>query len=220
MTQHTNKPNDTSETVAAVKETAKDAADEVQQKAGEITRQAKSQAVEISEEAKVQAKSMLEDRKEMAARELGSVAEALRETSASLREQDQRMFAQYSNRVADSVERASSYLESHNLEDLIHDSEDFARRQPELFIGGAFTLGLLAARFLKASSPSRSSRDNYAYGGSTQWSDRDTYGSGYYNTGSTATGYQGTTYRDTPYRDADDLYRANPGSTTGRSQES
>lgn len=213
MTQQTNKPNDTSETVAAVKETAKDAADEVQQKAGELTRQARSQAVEITEEAKGQAKTMFEDRKDMAARELGSVAEALRTTSSSLREQDQRMFAQYSNRVADSVERASSYLENHNFEDLIHDSEDFARRQPELFIGGAFTLGLLAARFLKASSPTRSSRDYDSYGGSSaQWRDRDLYDTGY------TTGSGG--YQSTVRRDADDLYRANPGSTAGTTRES
>lgn len=216
MTQHTNKPNDASETVDAVKQTAKEATNEVQQKASEVTREAKSQAIEITEEAKDQAKSMLEDRKEMAARELGGVAEALRTTGSSLREQDQRMFANYSNRAADSIERAANYLENTNFEDLVHDSEDFARRQPELFIGGAFTLGLLAARFLKASSPSRSSRDlNYA-GSSAQWRDRETYGSSYYNTGSTPTsGYQSNVRRD-----ADDLYRANPGSTYGTSRES
>ena len=36
--------------------------------------------------------------------------------------------------------------------------EHFARRQPVLFVGGAFTLGLLAARFLKSSGQRSSSR--------------------------------------------------------------
>jgi predicted AlkP superfamily pyrophosphatase or phosphodiesterase len=64
------------------------------------------------------------------------------------------MFARYSNQVADRVERASTYLEEHDLDELMVEAEDFARRQPELFIGGAFTLGLLAARFLKSSASS------------------------------------------------------------------
>jgi glucan phosphorylase len=177
--------------MAAVKDTAKDAAEDVQQKAGKLTDEVKSQAVEITEEAKVQAKSVIEDRKEIAARELGGVAEAFRQTGSSLREQDQAMFAQYSNRVADQVERVSSYLEDHNLDDMIHDSEDFARRQPELFIGGAFTLGLLAARFLKSSASSSRSMSQstggtggmYYQGNRDRLNDyedrEDAYGSGY-----------------------------------------
>jgi glucan phosphorylase len=189
MTQHTDTSKDT---MAGVKDTAKDAAEDVQQKAGKLTDEVKSQAIEITEEAKVQAKSVIEDRKEMAARELGSVAEAFRQTSSSLREQDQAMFAQYSNRVADQVERVSSYLEDHNLDDMIHDSEDFARRQPELFIGGAFTLGLLAARFLKSSaSSSRSmSQSTTATGGT----------GGMY--------YQGNRARLNDYEDREDAYRS------------
>jgi hypothetical protein len=35
---------------------------------------------------------------------------------------------------------------------MVRNVEDFARRQPALFIGGAFMLGLLGARFLKSSA--------------------------------------------------------------------
>ena len=35
----------------------------------------------------------------------------------------------------------------------MHDAQRLARRQPALFVGGAFALGLLGARFLKSSSP-------------------------------------------------------------------
>jgi hypothetical protein len=34
---------------------------------------------------------------------------------------------------------------------LIDDVEDFARREPAVFIGGAIAIGLVAARFLKSS---------------------------------------------------------------------
>ncbi|MDX1415807.1 MAG: hypothetical protein R3293_16540 [Candidatus Promineifilaceae bacterium] len=128
-------------------------ANQAQQKAAEVANEAQQQAAVLAEQAKVEAKSSLETQKEIAARELHGVASALRQTGSTLSEQDQTMFAQYSNRFADQVEQASSYLEEHDLEDLVQEAEDFARRQPELFIGGAFTLGLLAARFLKSSAP-------------------------------------------------------------------
>lgn len=53
--------------------------------------------------------------------------------------------------AAREVERAASYLRERDAEDLLRDAEVMARRQPAVFIGAAFTLGLLASRFLKSS---------------------------------------------------------------------
>ena len=134
------------------KSAIKEKADQVQQKTSELANEAQQQATHLSQQAKNEAKSSLQSQKETAAKELHGVANALRQTSSTLRQQDQTMFAQYSNRAADSVERVSNYLAEHDVEDFVNEAEDFARRQPELFIGGAFTLGLLAARFLKSSA--------------------------------------------------------------------
>lgn len=126
----------------------------VREKAEEIADDAKSKMNQASH----QAKSTVSDQKEQAASQLHGVAQALRQTSDELREQDQGMFASFSNQAADQADRLSGYLQERDMGDLVRDAEDFARRQPELFIGGAFTLGLLAARFLKSSSP-----DSHAY---------------------------------------------------------
>jgi hypothetical protein len=56
------------------------------------------------------------------------------------------------DRAAGGVSEISSYLRDRNVDDMLADAEDFARRQPELFLGGAFALGMLAARFFKSSS--------------------------------------------------------------------
>jgi hypothetical protein len=133
---------------------AKEKAEQVQEKTSEMANKAQQQASAFADQAKTEAKSSLQAQKDVAAQELHGVAEALRKTGSNLREQDQTMFADYSNRLADGVERASNYLENHSLDDFVYEVEDFARRKPELFIGGAFTLGLLAARFLKSSAPS------------------------------------------------------------------
>jgi hypothetical protein len=58
----------------------------------------------------------------------------------------------------------SGYLEARDIQDLVGEAESLARRSPALFLGGAFTLGVLAARFLKSSSPD-GSRGQMGYAG-------------------------------------------------------
>jgi ElaB/YqjD/DUF883 family membrane-anchored ribosome-binding protein len=129
--------------------TAKEKTAPVKEKAKEVADDTRS----VMDQASDQAKSRIADQKEEASSQLHGLAEALRHTGDQLREQDQRAFASYSNQAADQIDQVSDYLERRSLNDLLHDAEDFARRQPELFIGGAFTLGLLAARFMKSSAP-------------------------------------------------------------------
>lgn len=90
---------------------------------------------------------------------LNEVADTIRKIGEDLRQNDGqtnvgKITANYGNSLADAVEDFSSYLEDAKIRNLTHDVEDFASRQPLLFIGGAFALGLLAARFLKSSNPS------------------------------------------------------------------
>lgn len=143
------------------KEKVKQAASDVQAKAASMAGEAKQQ---VSEEAR----STLSNQKAEAVHELHGVAEALRMTGSQLREQDQTMVAQYSNKIADQVDRVSGYLEARSLDEVIHEAKAFARRQPEIFLGGAFTIGLLATRFLKSSSPTHyEGQMGYSGGGRT-----------------------------------------------------
>jgi hypothetical protein len=140
---------------------AKQAAAEAQEKAAAVAGEAKEQVQDVARRAGSEARGSLADQKSYAAGELHGVAQALRETGSQLRRHDQDMFAEYTTRMADQVDRASTYLEEQSLDDLLADTESFARRQPELFLGGAFTLGLLAARFLKSSAPEQRSDARY-----------------------------------------------------------
>jgi hypothetical protein len=45
-----------------------------------------------------------------------------------------------------------------DVNEMLRDVQQFARRQPALFIGGSFAAGLLAARFLRSSH----GQDEYA----------------------------------------------------------
>jgi hypothetical protein len=53
------------------------------------------------------------------------------------------------------LERFSGYLSEREVGDLVYEAEDYARRHSAYFVGGAFLLGLLGARFLKSSTPRR-----------------------------------------------------------------
>jgi len=130
----------------------KDTVELGQDRVGEVKEQIQEKASHLVEKAQEQAQSQIMMQRDKAVSTLSSVASALRQTGQTLREQEQAPFAEFANKAAEQVEHFSSYLQNHEPRQLMMDVERFARRQPALFIGGAFVLGLLGARFLKSSS--------------------------------------------------------------------
>ncbi len=106
----------------------------------------------------------VESQLERAADMLDHVADAVRKTGDQL-QAEQPQVGGAAHAAADQVERASSFLRQSDMQSIVGEVEDFARRQPVLFVGGALALGALAARFLKASPARRPDR----------WSDGDRY---------------------------------------------
>jgi gas vesicle protein len=127
-----------------------------------VASQVKDKAQQLADEAQQQAteraRSGLDHGKARAAETLGSVAQSLRQSTQQLRDQNQQPASRILERVADRAERVSNYLRDTDVDQLIDRAEDVARRKPGLFLGGAFALGLLGARFLKNSSRNQSRR--------------------------------------------------------------
>jgi hypothetical protein len=115
---------------------------------------------------------------------LGQVSSAIRQSGEQLRP-DQPQIAGFADTAADQVDRASQYLRQTDFQGLIRGAEDFARRQPAVFLGGALALGLVASRFLKA-SPSGAGQQGYRY--SSGSGSYGSYGYGSYGAG----GYGGS----------------------------
>jgi len=130
---------------------------QVKQTVGQVTDQAQQATGQMMDQARQQVSSRFAGQKDRAAEGLTGVAHALRQTSQQLRSQDQQAVTGYIESAASQVERVSNYLKQNDLGGLIDDVEQFARRQPALFLGGTFVLGLLGARFLKSSRPSTGS---------------------------------------------------------------
>jgi ElaB/YqjD/DUF883 family membrane-anchored ribosome-binding protein len=119
---------------------------EQQQTLGDKTRQVTSQAQQKAGE---QVRTGIDTGKRRAADALHGVAESLLHGTGDDAAEG---VTRYIQQAGEQVRRAADWLENTNVDELTRRTEDFARRQPAVFIGGAFTLGLIAARFFKSSS--------------------------------------------------------------------
>ena len=115
------------------------------------------------------ASAQLNTQKDRATDGLGSVADAVRQSTRQLREQRHETIAGYVEQAADQIDRFSRGLKNKDVGELMRDAQRFAQRKPALFVGSAFAIGLAGARFFKSSSP----QSEYEY-------ERGRYGGGSY----------------------------------------
>lgn len=113
----------------------------------------------LMDRGKEKVRTSVDDGKARVARTLSSVASSLKDSSASMHDGDAAAIGGVVERVADQIDRAANYLERTDADQIVDGVQQFARRNPALFIGAAFAVGVLGARFLKASRPSVGSLD-------------------------------------------------------------
>jgi hypothetical protein len=123
----------------------------------EAAGRAREAAIERVEEARDRAREGIDRGKQKVADRIRRLGSALHSASDNLREEDSAM-AHSADMASETIERAANYVASADLKSTVRDVENFARREPALFFGGAFLLGLAAGRFLR-SSASRSDGD-------------------------------------------------------------
>jgi hypothetical protein len=102
-------------------------------------------------------------------------------------ETEQPQVADIAMTAADRAEDLARYLRETDVRQMIGTVENFARRQPLLFLGGAFALGVAASRFIKAAGGSQNQNQMGSYGQTSGY--RSGYQSGYgtdYQSGATS----------------------------------
>ncbi|CAO3410024.1 hypothetical protein [Azospirillum largimobile] len=126
-------------------------------------------------------RSLLEQQTGRAADQLGGVANALHKAAEQLNQENGGVVADYAVQAADRVERVADMLREATVDDIVGEVEGFARRQPEIFIGAAFAVGFLAARFIKSSGERRMHRASTSLRGNAHPSQsvRSTRGTAY-----------------------------------------
>ena len=125
------------------------------QEQGSAIEQAKSEAGRLTQAARGRTLSYIEERKALLADNVGGMADAARNAAQQFDEHGNAVMADYIHRAADGLERFSDAVRSRDVSSLMGEAEDFARRQPAVFIGAGVAVGFLLARFLKSSSERR-----------------------------------------------------------------
>ncbi|HEX4494557.1 MAG TPA: hypothetical protein VIE43_02720 [Thermoanaerobaculia bacterium] len=125
---------------------------QVRTQAKSVASGAREQALDLAHQARGHVEELVDQQKGQAADRLGDLASALREAGHSLDEgRSAGAVAPYTDIAARQVERLSRYVRDSDLRSFVRDAETFARRRPEVFLGGTLVAGLMLARFFKAS---------------------------------------------------------------------
>ena len=90
--------------------------------------------------------------KDQVAERIAHLGTAFKRTGEALRDEEQAALSHYAETIGERIESAAHHLRDRPISELAHDVENFARREPAIFFGGAFLLGFVAARFLKSSA--------------------------------------------------------------------
>ena len=151
---------------------------------GEVADKAQETASTLVTQAQELASTQANTQMTRAADTLSSVSQTLQQSASDMGEQ-QPQVAQLATQAAERIDQASNYLREHDLRDIVSEAESYARREPLVFLGAAFAIGFIAARFLKASSPNGST--------SRAMVPSSYYGTGY---GAAETGYGSSNWTD------------------------
>jgi hypothetical protein len=146
---------------------AKDVVREVKEKAAgltdDITRAAKENASQLGDTARQFASTAQEkvgeavtQRKSIGADYIGSIAQATSQAAQAF-DSDLPQAARYIRQASEQIQGVVDTVRERDVRELVGEVQDFARKQPTLFFGGAVILGFAALRFLKSTPPKEAS---------------------------------------------------------------
>jgi hypothetical protein len=103
-------------------------------------------------QAQQQARAFLAGQKDAAADHIANLSQVLHGTVDQLREKSPGAISDYAGRAVDGLDSVAAALRQEDMRSLVGTVEEFARRQPALFMAGSVALGFALARFLRSST--------------------------------------------------------------------
>lgn len=117
----------------------------------EAAQETKQTAGHLAERASETGFQQVDQRRGQAADAVDHVAQSIRKVSHDL-EMQQPAIANVADTAADQAERLAGYLRRTDARQMLDTVQGYARRQPLLFVGGAFLAGLAASRLMKSAT--------------------------------------------------------------------
>lgn len=152
---------DTGNEAQSLADEMKSAASEARDKATSTVR---DQAAKVADKAKTVAadtgrkiENVLNEQRGTGADYLQNIA-GLVHQAADVFDREVPQASRYIHQAAEQIDTVADAVRTKNMQDAVSDMQDFARRQPAIFFGGALLLGFAAVRLFKTNAPG-SSRD-------------------------------------------------------------
>jgi hypothetical protein len=127
----------------------------MQERSQQVAGQAQEKAQEAAGRAQGMLREQVDQRSTEAGERLSGAASDIRSVGEELRKQGKDTPARFADQAAERTERLGSYMSDADADTILGDVEEFGRRQPLAVLAGGVAVGLVAARFLKASSGRR-----------------------------------------------------------------
>jgi hypothetical protein len=138
--------------VRDVKAKASDFTDGVSRAAKDNASQLSDAALDMANSARDKVEAAVSQRKSIGADYIGSIAQATGRAANEF-EAELPQAAHYIRQASEQIQGVADTVRERDMRELVGEVQDFARRQPTLFFGGAVVMGFAALRFLKSTAP-------------------------------------------------------------------
>lgn len=138
--------------VRDVKEKAAGLTDDLARAAKTNAAQLGDSARQFASSAKDKVEEAVTQRKSLGADYIGSIAEATAQAAQAF-DTELPQAAHYIRQASEQIQGVADTVRERDMRELVGEVQDFARKQPTLFFGGAVILGFAALRFLKSTPP-------------------------------------------------------------------
>jgi hypothetical protein len=164
------------ETIDTAKQTVQELTTQTQEQVGEVVSQTAQQATQAVSEIKEQATTTFFAQRDRAVEMLNALASALKTTSQNLADeaksgaQEQSAVATLGplvDDVADRIAHSAEFLREKDMSGLMREAQTLARKQPVLFLGAMFGIGVAGARMFKGMNESGDSSSTPSESGSS-----------------------------------------------------
>jgi hypothetical protein len=131
-----------------------DVADEIRQNARQLRSQATERGTAMLHDVQDRVSGAIDQGKGRLANEICAIGDVLQDAAGRL-EGEHGAAGRYARMAAEQVNGLGDFLRDADPERMLSEFQSFARRRPEVFLGGAVLAGLLLGRFLRSHEPRR-----------------------------------------------------------------